>query len=502
MAGDAWWQARASTLRNRIASGEMGAVELTRAALERAAQPSLAPGALLRIDAEGALAQAATIERKRAAGRPLGALAGVPVVVKDNLCTRGLETTCGSKILKGYLPPYDAHAVEGLRRADAVLIGKANMDEFAMGSSTENSAFEIAVNPWDHSRTPGGSSGGSAAAVAAGLAPLALGSDTGGSVRQPGAFCGVYALKPTYGRVSRYGLVAFASSLDQIGPFARDPEDLALLLTAIAGHDDRDATSAKRPDEDYAAALAKTEAKPVVGVLRDASEGGAESEVATAFARSLESLRSMGYRLVDVDLPSAQLAVAIYYIIAPAEASSNLSRFDGVRYGQRIDRGEGLRAMYSRTRGEGFGPEVKRRIMLGTFALSSGYYEAYYARALKARSLVIAEYRKAFAECDVVVSPTTPTPAFRLGEKVDDPLSMYLADVYTLPASLAGLPAMSIPCGHSEQGLPLGLHIAGRPFAENTLLRLAQDFHAAQPLCPSMPPQLAIERTSSTSLAT
>ncbi|HJK95012.1 MAG TPA: Asp-tRNA(Asn)/Glu-tRNA(Gln) amidotransferase subunit GatA, partial [Polyangiaceae bacterium LLY-WYZ-15_(1-7)] len=403
-------------------------------------------------------------------GEALGPLAGVPVALKDNLCQRGTPTTCASRLLEGWVAPYDAHVVERLRAAGAMLVAKTNMDEFAMGSSNETSAFGPVKNPWDPARAPGGSSGGSAAAVAARLVPGALGSDTGGSVRQPAAFCGLFALKPTYGRVSRYGLVAFASSLDQVGPFARSARDGARLFAAIAGRDGRDATSADAPSADWEGACARGVEGLRVGVPRALLEG-ASAGVRARIDAALEALKDAGATLVDVTLPHAKHGVSVYYLVAPAEASSNLARFDGVRYGLRVEEGGGLDAMYEATRAR-FGPEVKRRILLGTYALSAGYYDAYYLRAQKVRTLIRRDYDAAFEACDVVATPTAPTVAFPLGERTDDPLTMYLSDVYTLPASLAGLPAISTPAGLSE-GLPTGLQLVGRAFDEATLFAAA-----------------------------
>ncbi len=455
-----------------VAAGERTAEQAAKDAIERIRGEQL--NAFLHVDEAGALERAAAVDAKRKSGAALGPLAGVPIALKDNLCTRGVPTTCASRILEGYRPPYDACVVERLHAADAVVVGKTNMDEFAMGSSNESSAFGPVKNPWDLERAPGGSSGGSAAAVAAGLVPGALGSDTGGSVRQPASFCGVTAVKPTYGRVSRYGLVAFASSLDQVGPFGANVRDTALLLSVIAGHDPRDATSADRPVDDYVAATERPVSGLRIGVprLEDAPHAG----VAAALEATARALAAEGVELVEIELPHAKHAVSSYYLIATAEASSNLARFDGVRYGHRAKSagaGNELLEMYARTREEGFGPEVKRRIMLGTYALSAGYYDAYYLRALKVRTLIRRDFDAAFERCDVVLTPTAPTPAFRLGEKLDDPLSMYLADIFTLPASLAGLPAISTPCGLSDEGLPIGAHLVAAPFAETTLFRAA-----------------------------
>ena len=456
-------------------------MEVTRAFLARieALNPKL--NAYLHVDTEGALAQAAQVDEARAQNRPLGKLAGVPVAIKDNLCTRGVPTTCASKILKNYIPPYDAHVIRCLRREGAVLLGKANMDEFAMGSSNENSAFGAVANPWDANCAPGGSSGGSAAATASGLATAALGSDTGGSVRQPGAFCGVAAIKPTYGRVSRFGLIAFASSLDQVGPITRSVRDGARMLSVIAGHDPRDSTSvpeAHAGSTDFEAACDAPVKGLRVGVLRPSSDKGLEPDVLASFETSLKTLQQLGCELVDVSLPSSALVVSVYYLIAPAEASSNLARFDGMRYGLRVE-GDDLTQVYQRTRAEGFGDEVERRIMLGTYALSAGYYDAFYVKAQKVRTLIRQDFDAAFAHCDLIVGPTSPTAAFKLGERTDDPLAMYLADIFTLPPSLAGLPAISVPCGLSSAGLPLGLQVTAPAFKEAQMIQLAHAFEQA-----------------------
>ena len=435
-------------------------------------------GAYLTVTRDRALAAAAAADGRWRAGVPRGPLDGAPLALKDVLCTRGVRTTCGSRILEGFVPPYDATVVERLEAAGAVLLGKTNMDEFAMGSSTEHSAFGPTRNPWDLARVPGGSSGGSAAAVAAGLAAGALGTDTGGSVRQPAAFCGVVGLKPTYGRVSRYGLVAFASSLDQVGTFARDVRDTALLLGTIAGHDPRDATSLGAPVPDYAAALAGGVRGLRLGVPREYLGEGIDPEVAGAVRDAIETLRGLGATTEEVSLPTTDYGIAVYYVLAPAEASSNLARYDGVKYGLRVPGAKDLIAMESRTRAAGFGPEVKRRIMLGTYALSAGYYDAYYGRAQKVRTLVRRDLEAALARVDVLVAPTTPNVAFRLGEK-EDPLAMYLNDVFTVPTSLAGLPAVSLRCGFSAAGLPVGLQLIGRALDEATLLRVAHAYEQA-----------------------
>jgi aspartyl-tRNA(Asn)/glutamyl-tRNA(Gln) amidotransferase subunit A len=419
------------------------------------------------------------VDAKRAAGQPLGKLAGVPVAVKDVLCTKGVRTTCSSKILANFVPPYDAHAVERLRAEDAVLFGKTNMDEFAMGSSTENSAFGATRNPWDTDRIPGGSSGGSAAAVAGCEAPLALGTDTGGSIRQPAALCGIVGVKPTYGRVSRYGLVAFASSLDQIGPFAHDTADAALLLEVIAGHDRRDSTCVNRPVPEYRKSLNDPVKGLKIGVPREFFDKGLDAEVESAVRMALKEYERQGATLVDVSLPHSKYALAAYYIVAPAEASSNLARYDGMHYGHRTPQKADLIGTYAKSRGEGFGKEVERRIMIGTYVLSSGYKDAYYVKALKVRRLVKKDYDDAFEKCDVVMGPTTPTAAFKVGEKSDDPLAMYLSDVYTVSCNLAGIPGLSIPCGFTKSGLPIGLQLLGKPFDEEKLLRVARMYESA-----------------------
>ena len=460
-----------------VQRGALSAREVATHFLERCVRLGGPLNALLHVDQSAVLAHADALDQKRARGEALGALAGVPVIIKDNLCERGVPTRCASKILADYRPPYDAHVIECLKRADAVPLAKANMDEFAMGSSNENSAFGPVKNPWNHAHAPGGSSGGSAAAAAARLAPLTLGSDTGGSVRQPASFCGVTAIKPSYGRVSRYGLIAFASSLDQVGPITRDVRDAARLLNVIAGFDERDATSARRDGEDFEAAAESASLRGVrVGVLRDL-EGNAAS-VERAFAASLDVLRAQGAELVEIELPHLQYAVATYYVVATAEASSNLSRFDGMRFGLRVT-GKDLNDTYGATRTAGFGPEVKRRIMLGTYALSAGYYDAYYLKAQKVRTLIADDYAKSFQRCDLIATPTAPTPAFKLGEKVADPLAMYLADIYTLPPSLAGLPSLATPAGFSDDGLPIGIQLTAPMWQESALIRAAAVHEAA-----------------------
>jgi aspartyl-tRNA(Asn)/glutamyl-tRNA(Gln) amidotransferase subunit A len=461
-------------LARSIATGERSAVEVTEAFLGQIERTAERLGTYLHRAPGVAREMARAVDAKRARGDRLGALAGVPVALKDVLATRGMPTTCGSRILEGWTPPYDAHAVERLRGADAVFLGKTNCDEFAMGSSNENSAYGPVRNPWDLERVPGGSSGGSAATVAAREAPLSLGTDTGGSVRQPAAFCGIVGLKPTYGAVSRHGLVAFASSLDQIGPFATCARDAALLYNAICGRDERDMTSRAEAAPVSLDALERGVRGLRIGVPRDLLGEGLDPETRRVLDAALAGFVRDGAEAVDIPLPHAQYSIAAYYLIAPAEASSNLARFDGVRYGVRRD-GEGdLRSMYEATRGRGFGREVKRRILLGTYALSAGYYDAYYLRAQKVRTLIRRDFTHAFERADVLLLPTTPGSAFRLGEKVEDPLAMYLSDIFTLPASLAGVPALSFPAGFSSAGLPVGLQVIGRPFEEEAILRVAR----------------------------
>ena len=435
-------------------------------------------GAYLTVTRDEALAAAAKADQRYRDGRPLGPLDGAPITHKDVLCTRGVRTTAGSKILEKFVPPYDATVVARLAAAGAVMLGKTNMDEFAMGSSTEYSAFHPTRNPWDLSRVPGGSSGGPAAAVAAGLAAGGLGTDTGGSIRQPAAFCGTVGLKPTYGRVSRYGVVAFASSLDQVGPFGQDVMDTALLLGAIAGKDPYDATSLDEPVPDYSASLRQGVKGLKLGIPDEYFIDGMDADVERAVRAAIDVLRGLGATIERVSLPTTKHGLAVYYIIAPAEAASNLARYDGVKYGLRAPGGKDLIDMYGRTRAAGFGPEVKRRVMLGTYALSAGYYDAYYGRAQKVRTVVRREFEQAFARVDAIVAPTTPNVAFTLGEK-QDPLSMYLNDVFTLPANLAGLPGVSVRCGFSAAGLPIGLQLIGRPLAEATILRAAYAYEQA-----------------------
>ena len=462
-----------------LAERQITATELAEAVLARVEAVEPRVSAYITLTADAAIRQAAEADERRHRGETRGPLDGIPLAIKDILSTQGVVTTCGSRILDGYVPPYDATVIAKLREAGFVMVGKTNMDEFAMGSSCENSAFFPTHNPWDLARVPGGSSGGSGAAVAADEALGALGTDTGGSVRLPASFCGVVGLKPTYGRVSRYGLVAFASSLDVVGPVAKDVTDAALLLQAIAGHDECDATTPDVPVPDYLADLAGGIKGLRVGIPREYFVEGMQPGVEAAVRTAIAQLQDLGAVVEEVSLPHTRYAVAAYYIIAPAEASANLARYDGVKYGFVAPAGDMWSTM-ERTREEGFGAEVKRRIMLGTYALSAGYYEAYYAKAQKVRTLMKRDFEDAFACFDLLAAPTAPTTAFKLGEKVDDPVAMYLSDVFTIPANAAGIPAIVVPCGF-DQGLPVGLQLLGRPFAEATLLRAAYAYEQATP---------------------
>jgi aspartyl-tRNA(Asn)/glutamyl-tRNA(Gln) amidotransferase subunit A len=467
--------------RDRVARGETTVHTGVKSALDAAGRLNDELNAFLEIDREGALGRASELDALSQTAKEKLPLIGVPVAVKDNICVRGLQTSCGSRILGPYHPPYNATAIERLLAAGAVIVGKTNCDEFAMGSSNENSAFGAVKNPWDTTRVPGGSSGGSAAAVAAGIVPVALGSDTGGSVRQPASICGVVGIKPTYGRVSRYGLVAFGSSLDQIGVLGRHAADVATILGIIAGRDRHDATTADVPVPDYHRRIDGRVKGLRVGVSRALLGEGLDAEVRVAINQAIDAYRELGVETVEVGLPHAKYAIAVYYIIATAEASSNLARYDGVRYGFRVEDPGPLREMYRRTRDEGFGPEVKRRIMLGTYVLSAGYYDAYYLKAQKVRSLIKQDFASAFESCDAILTPTSPTPAFRLGEKVDDPLAMYLNDVYTVTANLAGVPGINVPAGLSSNGLPIGLQLIGPYWSEELLFRLAHAYQQAHP---------------------
>ncbi|MFM8378700.1 MAG: Asp-tRNA(Asn)/Glu-tRNA(Gln) amidotransferase subunit GatA [Planctomycetia bacterium] len=464
-----------------IRQGDLSATHCTEAFLDRIAKFDGSVNAFLHVDREGALATAARIDEKRKAGKPLGPLAGLPVAVKDALCTADQPTTCASKMLAGFRPPYDADTVARLRAADAVIVGKTNMDEFAMGGSNENSAFGPVKNPWDLARAPGGSSGGSAACVAADMAPAAIGSDTGGSIRQPAGLCGITGLKPTYGRVSRRGLVAFASSLDQVGPMARSAADCALVLEAIAGHDPGDSTSLAAEVPRYGDLLEQPLTGLRIGRVPDHYAAGLDPEVRKGVDEAFAVFKAAGATVHDVELPHAKYGVPTYYLIAPCEASSNLARYDGAHYGHRCQKLRGgfdspLVEMYCRSRGEGFGPEVKRRIMLGTYALSAGYYDAYYAKALKVRRLIRQDYLDAFAKVDLIGGPVSATPAFKLGEKTGDPLAMYLVDLYTVATNLAGVGGISFPCGFTKGGLPIGFQLQGPALAEPLLLRAADRF--------------------------
>jgi aspartyl-tRNA(Asn)/glutamyl-tRNA(Gln) amidotransferase subunit A len=462
-------------LQDLLAKREVSAREVTEAFYGRIAALDDRVHAYLTLTRELALEQADQADHRRQMGEATPLL-GVPLAIKDVICTKGVRTTCGSKILHNFVPPYDASVMERLKAAGAILLGKTNMDEFAMGSSTEHSAFGITHNPWDLSAIPGGSSGGSAAAVAADECAAALGTDTGGSIRQPAACCGIVGLKPTYGRVSRYGLVAFASSLDQIGPMTKDVRDAALLLNAIGGKDPHDSTSADIPLPNFTGALTGNVRRLRIGIPREYFVSGIDPEVEQAVRAAVKVLEGVGATSAPVSLPHTEYGVAVYYILAPSEASSNLARYDGVKYGYRTPNWSDLRDMYRRTRDEGFGAEVKRRIMLGTYALSAGYYEAYYRKAQQVRTLIRRDFEQAFQQVDVLIAPTAPTPAFKIGEKIDDPLQMYLSDVFTVPVNLAGIPGISIPCGFNSAGLPIGLQIIGKPFDEETVLRVAYAF--------------------------
>ena len=462
-----------------LKSKEITSVELTRAVLDRIRNVEPKVDAFINVTEETALEQAKAADAAIAKG-DITPLTGIPIAIKDLICTNGIPTTCASKILEGFIPPYDATVITRLKKANAVFIGKTNMDEFAMGSSNEHSGFKITKNPWNTDHVPGGSSGGSAAAVAADMCLGALGSDTGGSIRQPASHCGITGIKPTYGRVSRFGLVAFASSLDQIGPLGKTAKDNALLLQTIAGYDKMDSTSVSVDVPDYVTGLSENIKGVKLGIPKEFFQTeGLDPDVNTAVKTAIQTLESLGATCVEVSLPHAKYAVAAYYIIAPSEASSNLARYDGVKYGLRDASQTELLEMYRKTRSMGFGPEVKRRIILGTYALSSGYYDAYYNKASQVRTLIMQDYTKAFETCDVIVSPVAPTPAFKIGEKSDDPLTMYLSDIYTLSTNLAGIPGMSVPCGFSKTGLPIGLQIMGNHFNEATVLKIGHHFEQA-----------------------
>ena len=469
----------AHVLHDMLVNKEITAAELTNAVLARVDAVEDEVQAYLTQTRDTALQQAAQTDAKIARGEAIAFLEGIPGALKDNICTKGVKTTCASKILEHFVPPYDAAVVEKLQAEHPVLLGKTNMDEFAMGGSTENSAYHPTHNPWNTECVPGGSSGGSAAAVAAGMAIWALGSDTGGSIRQPASFCGVVGMKPTYGRVSRYGLVAYASSLDQIGPLTRDVTDCAHLLNVIAGHDAMDSTASTAAVPDYTKALVQDVKGLKIGLPKEYFVKGMDADVEKAIRTAIEQYRALGAEIIDISLPHTEYAISTYYLIAPAEAATNLERYDGVSYGERVD-GVDIMEMMTNTRTQKFGAEVKRRIMIGNYALSAGYYDAYYLKALKVRTLIQQDYAKAFETVDVIMAPTAPTPAFKIGEMISDPLQMYLQDVCTVPLNLAGLPGISIPCGYSRQHMPIGLQIIGKPLAEETLLRTAYTYEQSQ----------------------
>ncbi len=462
----------AHELHSLLINKKISSLELTEAVLAQIDKTENKIQAFVTINKEAAIKQAKAADEKIKKNENITPLTGIPIAIKDNMCTKGTLTTCSSKILANYIPPYDATIVSKLKQAGAIIIGKSNMDEFAMGSSTENSGMHLTHNPWDLKRVPGGSSGGSAAAVAAHECIVATGSDTGGSIRQPASFCGVVGFKPTYGRVSRYGLVAFASSLDQIGPLTKDVTDTAIMMNTIAGYDKKDSTSAEIPVPDYQKALVDNIKGLKIGYIKELMGKGIDKAVKKSIEAAMKKFEELGAKLVEVSLPSFEYAVATYYLIAPAEASSNLARYDGVKFGHRSKETKDLLTMYYNTRREGFGSEAKRRIMIGTYALSAGYYDAYYLKALKVRTLIKQDFEKAFKKCDVLISPTCPTTAFKINEKTDDPLSMYLSDIATIPLNLAGLPGISIPCGLADK-LPIGLQIIGKAFDEETILKTA-----------------------------
>ena len=475
-------------LQRMLHAGETTAAEICRSVFARIDAVETDVKAYIALMRESAEAEARAADEAIGRGSA-GALAGIPIALKDIYCTKGFPTTCGSRILKHFIPPYDATVVEKLRAAGAVFTGKTNMDEFAMGSSTENSAFGVTRNPWDLERIPGGSSGGSAAAVAADMCIASLGSDTGGSIRQPASLCGVVGMKPTYGRVSRFGLIAFASSLDQIGPFTKDIEDCAILMNVIAGYDPRESTSVPVEVPDYRSFLDRGIEKWTVGIPKEYFVAGIDPEVLDAVRGAIRVVESLGASCVEISLPHSEYCLAVYYIIAPAEASSNLARYDGVRYGHRAEDAGDLLEMYKRSRSEGFGPEVKRRIMLGTYALSSGYYDAYYKKASQVRALLRGDFDRAFQCCDAILTPVTPTPAFRIGEKTADPLQMYLSDIFTISANMAGIPGISVPCGYTSGGLPIGVQFLTGHFEEGKLMQIASAFEKGANL-PERKPKL------------
>lgn len=470
------YELTANQVKGKILSGEISAQLLIEDLLKHIEKTDPAIGAYITLNAEKAISRAKEIDKKIALRQPVGTLAGVPIAIKDNICTEGIKTTCASKILENFIPTYNAHVIERINNEDGIIIGKTNLDEFAMGSSTENSAFHITRNPWDMARVPGGSSGGSAAAISADMAFLSLGSDTGGSVRQPAAFCGVVGLKPTYGRVSRYGLVAFASSLDQVGTIAKDVLDTALFLQVIAGHDRHDSTSSTTPVPNYIDQLDDVDNGILIGMPKEFFGNGLNEEINKAIRDALEILKGLGAKIIEISLPHTAYAIATYYIIATAEASSNLARYDGVRYGLRSPSSHGIIDMYCRSRSEGFGNEVKRRIMLGNYVLSAGFYDTYYLKASKVRTLIRMDFESAFQDVDCIICPTSPVAAFKFGENISNPLGMYLVDVYTNSANLAGIPGISIPCGFTANGLPIGMQILGKHFDELKILKIARMF--------------------------
>ncbi|MBK5251897.1 MAG: Asp-tRNA(Asn)/Glu-tRNA(Gln) amidotransferase subunit GatA [Peptostreptococcaceae bacterium] len=472
----------AHEVRDKLRNRELSSVELTEESYKRIDAVESKVDSFITFTKKEAFLQAKAFDERMKKGELLGDLAGIPMALKDNMCTDGILTTCASKILGNFTPPYDATVTQKLKNAGAVIVGKTNMDEFAMGSSTENSAYKTTKNPWDTDRVPGGSSGGSAASVASGEVFYSLGSDTGGSIRQPAAFTGLVGLKPTYGRVSRYGLVAFASSLDQIGPLGKDVEDCALVMNTISGHDRKDSTSIDRPVPDFALGMKNGVKGMRIGIPKEFFGEGIDEEVKTMVLEAARLYESMGAVCEEISLPSAKHALSVYYILATSECSSNLARFDGARYGYRAKNYEGFKDMFIKTRSQGFGEEVKRRIMLGTYSLSSGYYDAYYNRGLKVRTLIKQEFEKAFETYDFILTPTTPTTAFKIGEKSDDPLEMYMSDICTVPVNIAGVPAISLPCGFKD-GLPVGMQLIGKFFDEATLIRAAYSFEKASVIC-------------------
>ncbi|HLA51405.1 MAG TPA: Asp-tRNA(Asn)/Glu-tRNA(Gln) amidotransferase subunit GatA [Thermodesulfobacteriota bacterium] len=466
-------------LHEKLKKKEITSLGLTEAFLKRIDAVDGKIKAYITVTKEDAIKQAKEAYKRLASGKDITPLTGVPISVKDIFCTKGILTTCASKILNNFVPPYDATVIKKLKEAGAVILGKNNMDEFAMGSSTENSAFFVTKNPWDTERVPGGSSGGSAASVSAGECAGSIGTDTGGSIRQPASCCGIVGLKPTYGRISRYGMIAFASSLDQAGPLTKDIKDCAIMLNAMAGYDPQDSTSIDAPVPDYTKVLTKDVKGLKIGIPKEYFIKGLDSDVEKAVKEAIEVLKKQGASVVDVNLPHTDYAIAVYYLVATAEASSNLARYDGVKYGSRAKDSKNLMDMYCKTRDEGFGPEVKRRIMLGTYSLSAGYYDAYYKKASLVRTLIKRDFEEAFTKCDVILTPTAPTPAFKIGEKTADPLTMYLSDIFTISCNLAGIPGLSLPCGFTKDNLPIGLQILGKPLDENTVLKTAYAYEQA-----------------------